>query len=114
MFSISINIRKFIFSNSRTIYKYEYSETEKRGLKLRILNITIGFVSLLILLLVTTNHALNVTKAEVSPQSQVDFLPYTLSIDKLFYSTPSMSSQVSLLPWENDKKFQMKQVKKKY
>lgn len=73
---------------------------------MRIRYITIGLVSLLILLLVTANHALNVNKAEVRPFKKADFLPNYPLIDNTFYSIPSTSGSVAILPWENDKEFQ--------
>lgn len=67
--------------------------------------IKIGLASLLILLLGTTNHAIYASSLSDHSRINLDFLPYASSTDKIFYSTPSASSSVTILPWENDPDF---------
>ncbi len=92
--------------DNRTKYSYEYRIMEKWGLILRIRYIRIGLISLLILLLGTINHAIYTDNLSDRPGKNLDFLPYATSKDRIIYSTPSASSSVTLLPWENNPDFQ--------
>ncbi|HEX3010491.1 MAG TPA: VanW family protein [Syntrophomonadaceae bacterium] len=73
---------------------------------MRIRYIVIGFVSLLIVLLATVNHTLNVNHADVRPLDKDNSVPYVTSAERGSYSAPSSSRTVSKLPWENDQDFQ--------